>query len=218
MRRKLAAVALTTALSGTFAVAAASAANAAPADSTPSTPAHVTSQAPARAGIAPVSINQVLPDGSTLAGTFSVTHFVAQNGQLIAEGVFNGTLTSAAGAVTPITNVVGTSPVTSAANAAANTAASTAGGATSAATSATSAATPAATPGTCSVLNLVLGPLHLNLLGLVVDLNQVNLNITAQSGNGNLLGNLLCSVAGLLDNGTGLQGVANILNNLLGGL
>lgn len=210
MRRKLAAIALTTALSGTFAVAAATAANAEPA--TPNSPLHATSQAPARAGIAPVSVNQVLPDGSTLAGTFNVTHFVAQNGQLIAEGVFNGTLTSAAGAVTPITNVVGTSAITSAANGAVS-------GATSAATGATSAAAaPAATPGTCSILNLVLGPLHLNVLGLVVDLNQVNLNITAQPGNGNLLGNLLCNVAGLLDNGTGLQGVANILNNLLGGL
>ena len=34
---------------------------------------------------------------------------------------------------------------------------------------------------TCDVLNLVLGPLHLDLLGLVVDLNQVVLNITGQN-------------------------------------
>ena len=55
----------------------------------------------------------------------------------------------------------------------------------------------------CDVLNLVLGPLHLDLLGLVVDLNRVVLNIVAQSGAGNLLGNLLCAVAGLLDGGLG---------------
>src|SRR5579871_5686130 len=54
--------------------------------------------------------------------------------------------------------------------------------------------------GTCQILSLTLGPLHLDLLGLVVDLNQVVLNITAQSGPGNLLGNLLCAVAHLLDN------------------
>src|SRR5690242_10051223 len=36
--------------------------------------------------------------------------------------------------------------------------------------------------GSCPVLSLTLGPLHLDLLGLVVDLNQINLNITAQSG------------------------------------
>jgi hypothetical protein len=46
----------------------------------------------------------------------------------------------------------------------------------------------------CQVLSLQLGPLHLNLLGLIVDLSQVNLNITADS-NGGLLGSLFCSLA-----------------------
>lgn len=53
---------------------------------------------------------------------------------------------------------------------------------------------------TCNILHLVLGPLNLNLLGLKVHLNRVVLDITAQSGSGNLLGNLLCAVAHLLDN------------------
>jgi len=52
----------------------------------------------------------------------------------------------------------------------------------------------------CRILHLVLGPLNLNLLGLKVHLNRVVLDITAQSGPGNLLGNLLCAVAHLLDN------------------
>jgi hypothetical protein len=47
----------------------------------------------------------------------------------------------------------------------------------------------------------VLGPLNLDLLGLVVTLNQVNLVINAVPGAGNLLGNLLCAVAGLLNGG-----------------
>jgi hypothetical protein len=34
----------------------------------------------------------------------------------------------------------------------------------------------------CTILDLVLGPLHLDLLGLVVDLNQVHLLITAEQG------------------------------------
>ena len=46
---------------------------------------------------------------------------------------------------------------------------------------------------TCSILDLTLGPLHLNLLGLVVDLNTVHLTITADPAGG-LLGNLLCSL------------------------
>src|SRR3954447_26327922 len=50
---------------------------------------------------------------------------------------------------------------------------------------------------TCPILILDLGPLHLDLLGLTVDLAPVHLNISAQSGAGNLLGNLLCAVANL---------------------
>lgn len=70
----------------------------------------------------------------------------------------------------------------------------------------------------CSVLTLNLGPLHLDLLGLVVDLAPVNLNITAVPGAGNLLGNLLCAVAGLLDNGGPVQGISGLLNRILTGL
>ncbi|OBA85491.1 hypothetical protein A5662_00150 [Mycobacteriaceae bacterium 1482268.1] len=73
--------------------------------------------------------------------------------------------------------------------------------------------------GSCEILDLVLGPLDLNLLGLVVHLDTVHLNITAQSGPGNLLGNLLCAVAGLLDNPSGnINGILNLLNRILGAL
>ena len=70
--------------------------------------------------------------------------------------------------------------------------------------------------GSCDILNLVLGPLHLDLLGLVVDLNQVVLDITAQTGAGNLLGNLLCAITGLLDAGSLGTQLVNLLNQLLG--
>jgi hypothetical protein len=67
----------------------------------------------------------------------------------------------------------------------------------------------------CDVLNLVLGPLDLNLLGLEISLNRVVLDIIAVTGSGNLLGNLLCAVAGLLDSGGLLAEVSNILNAIL---
>jgi len=54
---------------------------------------------------------------------------------------------------------------------------------------------------TCDVLHLVLAPLDLDLLGLRVHLDRVVLDIVAVSGAGNLLGNLLCAVTGLLDGG-----------------
>ena len=66
----------------------------------------------------------------------------------------------------------------------------------------------------------MLAPLDLNLLGLTVHLDTVHLNITALGAPGNLLGNLLCAVAGLLDGTTGLNGILNgiiaLLNQLLG--
>ena len=64
----------------------------------------------------------------------------------------------------------------------------------------------------CQILNLVLGPLHLNLLGLHVDLNQVVLNITGVTGTGQLLGNLLCGVANLLNPGLPAGQLAGLLN------
>ena len=68
---------------------------------------------------------------------------------------------------------------------------------------------------TCDILNLVLGPLDLNILGLQVHLNRVVLDIIAQTGAGQLLGNLLCAVAGLLDPGGSLSGLLGQLSTLL---
>jgi len=64
----------------------------------------------------------------------------------------------------------------------------------------------------CSILQLDIGAIHLDLLGLVVDLAPIHLDVTAVPGAGNLLGNLLCAVAGLLDPNSAL---ATFLNQLL---
>ena len=72
---------------------------------------------------------------------------------------------------------------------------------------------PAQVGDACDILTLDLGPLHLDLLGLVIDLSEVNLDITAVPGPGNLLGNLLCAVAGLLD---GPSPLAQLIDRLLG--
>jgi hypothetical protein len=79
-------------------------------------------------------------------------------------------------------------------------------------------ANTAATPQICQVLKLVLGPLNLNLLGLVVDLygktkaDPVVVTINAVPSQG-LLGQLLCGVAG----GGGVSSLAS-LQNLLNSL
>ena|SRR5690242_9635284 len=73
-------------------------------------------------------------------------------------------------------------------------------------------------PAGCQVLDLVLGPLDLNLLGLVVHLDRVHLNITAVPGAGNLLGNLLCALVGLLNGPGTLAQIAALLNQILAAL
>jgi hypothetical protein len=76
----------------------------------------------------------------------------------------------------------------------------------------------ATTAPSCQVLNLVLGPLHLDLLGLVVDLygktkaDPVIVTINALPTKG-LLGQLLCGLAG--GGGvTSLAGLQSLLNSL----
>jgi len=73
----------------------------------------------------------------------------------------------------------------------------------------------------CSILDLDIGAIHLDLLGLVVDLAPIHLDITAESGAGNLLGNLLCALAGLLDPPGPLAQILDLLqqiNAILAGL
>jgi hypothetical protein len=145
--------------------------------------------APAAPPTATISnaISGTTAGGLNLTGTLSNIRFVNLGGGqgLALQGVLNGTVTNAAGTVlSTITNLPITLPVIGAAS------------------------------GTCSILDLTLGPLHLDLLGLVVDLNQVHLTITGETGPGNLLGNLLCGLANALNGNSG--GLANILNRLLG--
>jgi len=69
--------------------------------------------------------------------------------------------------------------------------------------------------GSCDVLNLeVPGGVHLDVLGLKVDTSAVCLDVSAQRGPGNLLGNLVCGVAGLLDNGVNTHALDNALMRL----
>ena len=67
---------------------------------------------------------------------------------------------------------------------------------------------------TCDILHLELGPLDLNLLGLIVHLDKVVLDIDADP-TGGLLGSLLCAVANLLNTNGLLADIAALLNQIL---
>jgi hypothetical protein len=64
--------------------------------------------------------------------------------------------------------------------------------------------------GACPILDLSLGPIDLTLLGLRVETSPICLEITAFDGGG-LLGDLLCSVANLLQGGMPLQAILGSL-------
>jgi hypothetical protein len=128
---------------------------------------------------------QIANAGGVFNGVLKVTNVAVNSatGALSAAGTLSGTLTNAAGqTIGTVTNL------------------------------AVSNIPLASVTGSCTILTLNLGPLNLNLLGLNVSLNQVVLNITAQPGPGNLLGNLLCSVANLLNGGN----LSNLLTQVTG--
>jgi hypothetical protein len=125
-------------------------------------------------------------------GTFTLRRFVPTADGVAAVGLLSGVVTPTGGTPTSIVQTV-TVP---------------------AQVSMQQAIAPAQIgPTACGILHLDLGPLFLDLLGLQVDLSEVILDIAAQPGPGNLLGNLLCAVTGLLDSPGGL---ARLLNQILG--
>ena len=131
-----------------------------------------------------------LADGGTFEGVLSLTDLALENGQLVVSGVLDGTATQG-GVVTEIVQTFTGIPASLAGSG----------------------------PGSsCQILDLDLGPIFLDLLGLIVDLDEVNLEIRAERGPGNLLGNLLCAVAGLLDGGptSGLSALLSRITGLLG--
>ena len=121
--------------------------------------------------------------GGTFAGTLDIQRFTSKNGQLVAIGSLTGTLTNALGVV--IGTVTNRGVRLPVTN----------------------------VVGTCEILDLDLGAIHLNLLGLVVDLAPVHLDIIAVPGA--LLGDLLCAVSNLLSGGGPLGSLATLLNNIL---
>ena len=143
-------------------------------------------------------------DGSKVTGSFTPLKFVKKDGKQQVKGVVDGVVTHADGSKETFTalRTLQVKKIN--------------GKSLSGLTSRSASGLAA-----CDVLHLVLGPLDLDLLGLQVHLDKVVLDIVPATGAGNLLGNLLCAITGLLD-GTpagGLLGqIADLLNQILAAL
>jgi hypothetical protein len=149
---------------------------------------------PTQKATSSVLVTGQIANGGVFNGILKVTNVAVNSatGALSAAGTLSGTLTNTAGQVIGTVSNLAVSNIPL-----------------------------ASVTGSCTILTLNLGPLDLDLLGLKVHLNQVVLNITAQPGPGNLLGNLLCSVANLLNGGNLtnlLTQVTGLLNQILGAL
>jgi hypothetical protein len=145
---------------------------------------------------APARVHGVTADGVAFDGTFALKRFKERNGVLYAVGALKGTLGDKSlkqSVSLPVTGANNEVPAVD---------------------GLLQQQAPIPTPGACDILTLNLGPLNLDLLGLRVALDPINLLIEAIPGAGNLLGNLLCGVAGLLDGPLG-GGLGSLLRNLL---
>jgi hypothetical protein len=116
-----------------------------------------------------IPVTRTLSSGAQFVGQLTITEITREDNQLLATGTLTGTATLGT-TVTQISQTFVNRPI----------------GITQQGR-------------TCRILLLDLGPLHLDLLGLTIDLSRVVLNITAHEGPGNLLGNLLCALVSLLD-------------------
>jgi hypothetical protein len=73
-------------------------------------------------------------------------------------------------------------------------------------------------PNACQILRLDLGPIFLDLLGLRVRTLPINALIEGVRGPGNLLGNLLCGITGILDPKAATPASPSVLTQVLNAL
>ena len=145
----------------------------------------------------PDGLTQVVPvtgkskSGKTFRGTYAIDRFRSSHGDLFSVGTLRGRLGQRRVAAREVTMPAALSK-------------------------APSAAQLPPIPNACEILNLVIGPINLDLLGLVIRTNRINVRIDAVPGPGNLLGNLLCAITGLLDPQTAsVRQQASALNAIL---
>ena len=139
-------------------------------------------------------------------GTLAIDHFVTRSGKMVAVGTLKGTMRKngktkrvKARTVTLPASVAGAGPASGA--------------------KASQQPLPPLPDGqACQVLALNLGPINLNLLGLVVRTNEIQVRIDAVQGQGNLLGNLLCAVTGILNPTGALGQLTGAINQLTAAL
>src|SRR3954451_1348635 len=145
-----------------------------------------------------MKITGTAKNGKKFSGTYTIQRFTSSGGKLYAVGTLSGKLKNRKVRRTGVRIPASVAQQQTA----------------------QSSQAPAIPPSTnaCQILSLHLGAIDLNLLGLRVRTNAIDALIEGVRGPGNLLGNLLCGITGLLDQNA-LQGplsqIAAALNAIL---
>jgi hypothetical protein len=125
-----------------------------------------------------VKMTATAKNGKKFTGTYTISRFASRGGKVFAVGTLNGRLK---GHRVTRSNVRIPAKIARHQSAGA------------------SQLPPNPTPGACQILDLTLQPINLNLLGLHLATSRIEALLEAIPGAGNLLGNLLCGITGILD-------------------
>jgi len=142
------------------------------------------------------NVKGTLPGGGSFTGDILIEKFLPEGGSKlqvrVVGTILQGTATTAGGVIQSITNEAFSAPATLVSGTSQN----------------------SAVQVICPILFLDIGPIELDVLGLVIDISEITINVTAIQGGG-LLGSLLCALANLLQNGLPLGALLAQLNLLL---
>ena len=147
-----------------------------------------------------VDVTGTLKGGGTFTGKLTITQFSNEGRKLFASGVLSGTVTKKAGTTTQNTEIAAQTFTNVRAKLTDE-------------DDEDEVEKAGVKQTACDILFLDLGPIFLDLLGLTVNLSPVQLDVNAVPGSGNLLGNLLCALVGLLDGGP-LAQIAALINQI----
>jgi hypothetical protein len=141
-----------------------------------------------------VAMSGKAKNGKKFSGTYTIQRFTRRSGKQVAVGTLKGRLN---GHRVKRSNV--RIPV-------------------SLARSGAQAAQIPPTANACQILNLTLQPIDLNLLGLRVRTSRIDVLVEGVQGAGNLVGNLLCGVTGILDPQSATPAGPSLITRLLNAL
>jgi len=136
--------------------------------------------------------------GKNFKGTLDVERFEVQNDAIVAIGTITGKVTGKGNGNKPVNRENVVIPV-------------------SIGTPAAASQAGVQAQATCDILDLVLGPIDLTLLGIRLQVNQIHIQLTGDS-TGGLLGSLLCPLLDPLGPLLDIVGALNQILNFLRGL